>query len=97
MFKLLNMSGVSECTIEECAYNAFRTCHAIAITVGDSDVPMCDTFVVAPEHSLDKGPAGVGACKISACQYNRGLECSAGHVLVGKLENRVRCMTYVVP
>ena len=95
MFKLLNMSGVSECSIGECAYNSHQTCHAIAITVGDGDQPMCDTFLVADAHSHDKGHAGVGACKVSTCQHNHALECSAGHILVGKLESRVRCMTYL--
>lgn len=97
MIKLINMSGVADCSIGECAYNADHACHAIAITVGDGDVPMCDTFVVAREHGQGKGRAGVGACKISACQHNRELECSAGRILVGRLEARVRCMTYAAP
>lgn len=95
MFKLINMSGVSECSIGECAYNSNHTCHAIAITVGDGDTPMCDTFFVGHDHSADHGHAGVGACKVSSCQHNRELECSAGRIMVGKLENRVKCMTYV--
>ncbi len=94
MIKLLNLSGVAECSAGECAYNSNQSCHAIAITVGDGDLPMCDTFFTAQEHSADKGHAGVGACKVSVCQYNRDLECSAGRILVGKMENRVRCMTY---
>lgn len=95
MLKLLNMTRVAECSITECAYNTGHACHAIAITVGSGDMPMCDTFYVAREHSTDHGRAGVGACKISACQHNHGLECDAGSVLVGKLEARVRCITYV--
>jgi Domain of Unknown Function (DUF1540) len=95
MIKLLNLPGVAECSIGECAYNSHQSCHAIAITVGDGDMPMCDTFFVARAHSADKGHAGVGACKVSTCQHNRDLECGAGRILVGKLESRVRCMTYV--
>lgn len=95
LFKLLNMTRVAECSVTECAYNTGRACHAIAITVGSSDLPMCDTFFVAREHSGDQGHAGVGACKMSGCLHNRELECSAGRVLIGKLEARVRCITYV--
>lgn len=95
MLKLLNMTRVAECSIVECAYNARHACHAIAITVGNGDMPMCDTFYVAREHSNDHGHAGVGACKISTCRHNHELECGASSVLVGKLEARVRCITYV--
>jgi hypothetical protein len=95
MFKLIHMAGVAECSIGECAYNTGHACHAIAITVGNGDLPMCDTFLVAREHSAGSGHAGVGACKIASCGYNQELECGAGRILVGKLNARVRCMTYV--
>jgi hypothetical protein len=95
MLKLLHMTRIAECSVTECAYNTGRACRAIAITVGNSDLPMCDTFHVAREHSAEHGHAGVGACKIAACLHNRQLECHAGNVLIGKLEARVRCITYV--
>ncbi|HKB60907.1 MAG TPA: DUF1540 domain-containing protein [Gallionellaceae bacterium] len=95
MFKLLNITRIAECSVGECAYNAGHACHAIAITVGNGDTPMCDTFYVANEHSAGHGHAGVGACKVSGCAHNRELECTANRVLVGKLDARVRCITYI--
>ena len=94
MYKLINMSGVSQCSIGDCAYNADQACHAIAITVGDGDKPMCDTFFKAAERSSVHGSAGVGACKVSACQHNRGFECSAGSILVGNQANQSSCLTF---
>ncbi len=94
MFKLINMSGVSACDAGECAYNSNHACHAIAITVGDGETPMCDTYFRAAQHSDVKGSAGVGACKVSACQHNSGFECGAGRIQVGNQGNKVSCMTF---
>ncbi len=94
MIKLINMSGVSACDARECAYNSNNACHAIAITVGDGEMPMCDTYFSSGQHSGVKGSAGVGACKISSCQYNQEFECSAGRIQVGNQANGISCMTY---
>ncbi len=97
MLKLINMSKVSACRVSDCAYNATELCHAIAITVGDGDRPMCDTFFAAASHSAARGAAGVGACKVSACRHNRELECTASGIEVGNVEGSVRCLTFAAP
>ena len=89
------MPGVSECTIEECAYNISKSCHAIAITIGDGDHPMCDTFFKSTARGGAKDTAGVGACKVSACRHNKDFECSAAGINVGSLKNHGNCLTFV--
>ena len=95
MFVMKKMPGVSECTIEECAYNISKSCHAIAITIGDGDRPRCDTFFksMVPGGVIDT--AGVGACKVSACRHNKNFECSAAGIHVGCLNNHANCLTFV--
>ncbi len=45
------MPKVSECSVDSCAYNTQKSCHAIAITVGDpGGDPACDTFFVAEQR-----------------------------------------------
>jgi len=95
MPQTIKMPRVAECAIAECAYNANRTCHAIAITIGDMSQPKCDTFFVSPKHSGTKISAGVGACKVSACGYNKDFECSAPNIRVAGERNQVRCITFV--
>lgn len=94
MFKFINLSGVSACDADECAYNSNHACHAIAITVGDGDTPMCDTYFRSGQHSGVKGSAGVGACKVAACQHNRDFECGAGRIQVGSQGNKISCITF---
>ncbi len=94
MIKIVNMSKVSQCNVSDCAYNATEACHAIAITVGDGDKPMCDTFFKTAAHSAVHGTAGVGACKVAACRHNQGFECSANHIQVANIEGHVRCLTF---
>jgi hypothetical protein len=96
MLKIVNMSKVSQCKVSECAYNADNACHAIAITVGDGDNPMCDTFFQTGSHCGAKATAGVGACKVSACRHNQDFECSAGYIQIGNMESKVRCMTFAM-
>ena len=40
----MEMSMVMKCEVNDCAYNMDNCCHAIAITIGDSMHPRCDTF-----------------------------------------------------
>jgi hypothetical protein len=40
----MEMTRVKSCEVAECAYNSKKMCHALAITIGDLDNPMCDTF-----------------------------------------------------
>jgi len=94
MLQTIKMPVVSECVIAECAYNANKSCHAIAITIGDGDRPMCDTFFKSPKHGGIKATAGVGACKVSACCHNTDFECGADSIQVGNEKNLGKCMTF---
>lgn len=95
MFVMKKMPGVSECAIEECAYNKKKTCHAIAITVGDGLHPLCDTFFKSALRGGAKETAGVGACKVSSCRHNKELECNASGIQVGSMKNMANCLTFV--
>lgn len=47
----MKMPKVLECALENWAYNAKKSCHAMAITVGDpGGEPSCDTFFTAVKH-----------------------------------------------
>lgn len=75
--------------------NQEERCHALAITVGGGDCPLCDTSVM----SMKKGGAfeakgGVGACKVEKCQFNESLECTADSIHVGIHDNHPECCTF---
>ena len=38
------MPEVKECSAQSCGFNKNSGCHARAITIGDNEVPGCDTF-----------------------------------------------------
>ncbi|MEJ2200718.1 MAG: DUF1540 domain-containing protein, partial [Desulfuromonadaceae bacterium] len=63
----LEMTKVTNCTASECAYNAGKICHALAITIGDPPrEPKCDTYFKSEVHGgAQYSTAGVGACKTS--------------------------------
>ena len=93
----MEMSKVMECEISECAYNMDNRCHTLAITIGDSMSPQCDTFC----QSSAKGGnascnAGVGACKVSGCINNFNLECSASGVTIGYKDQEADCLTFQI-
>jgi hypothetical protein len=91
----MEMPKVSECDVEECAYNKDSMCHAMAITIGDSVHPRCDTFCTSVSMGLDTScMAGVGACKTTACSHNSGLECSASNISVGIMNDEIDCLTF---
>lgn len=91
----MNMCKVSSCDVSECAYNSDSMCRAMAITVGDSMNPRCDTYCKSSSKSCDMGcTAGVGACKTSVCSHNQGLECGATEISVGYCGDDVDCMTF---
>lgn len=91
----MEMPTVSECEVEDCAYNCDELCHAIAITVGDETHPMCDTFCTCHSDDVDTNcVAGVGACKTSVCAFNKGLECNASDISVGYIGDEVDCLTF---
>ncbi len=89
-----SMPEIAMCSMEECAYNEKRHCHALAITVGGPH-PRCDTFL----RSIDKGGSAngsgrVGACKVVNCVHNRALECSADAITVSPHETHPDCATF---
>ena len=91
----MEMPRVSKCEVTDCAYNVDKLCHAIAITIGDTVHPMCDTFC----KSMTKGGdvsciASVGACKVSMCSYNTDLECQASEISVGYKGSEPDCLAF---
>lgn len=91
----MDMPVVNSCQVDACAYNAAHTCHALAITVGNSTHAQCDTFVGAGEQGGDPSSTGhVGACKMSDCQHNVQLECQAPGISVGFEQRQADCLTY---
>ncbi|MCK5639697.1 MAG: hypothetical protein KAJ19_02830 [Gammaproteobacteria bacterium] len=49
----MEMPKACECDMAECAYNADRLCHAIAITVSDTSRPKCDTVCICEEAQVN--------------------------------------------
>nr|WP_245651840.1 DUF1540 domain-containing protein [Streptosporangium amethystogenes] len=47
------MPVVNACEVDACAYNTDRSCHALAITVGDVRHAHCDTYFKAPAKGGD--------------------------------------------
>lgn len=91
----MEMPVVNTCTAANCSYNREETCHALAITVGDTAYAQCDTFTTVAARGGDPEAVGhVGACKRSDCRHNVELECQAPGISVGVQEDRVDCLTY---
>lgn len=90
------MPTVSQCTVEQCAYNLDNICHAKAITIGDSANPNCDTFFMAHQHSKEtKRIAGVGACKVGVCEFNNDFECTLENIIVGFSGQKINCLNFI--
>lgn len=92
----MKMPEVTECSVENCAYNHGMECHALAITVGEpGGQPACDTFFATTKYGGDADTtAGVGACKLAECEYNCNFECAAGHISVGIIGDHPDCLTF---
>lgn len=89
------MVKVKQCDVSECAYNVDNQCHTIAVTIGDDDHPMCDTFCPSQSKGGQKNMiAGVGACKVSSCRHNDSLECRASSISVGRQSEEADCLTF---
>lgn len=87
---------VRKCTVIQCFYNENdNICHASAILVGDSQCPMCDTFINNDQHGAPADNAKVGACHEADCEHNRMLSCNALGIEVGWHANHADCMTFV--
>jgi len=91
----IDIPVVGACEIDACAYNTDQHYHARAITIGDGEIPECDTLFrgVGRVHAVDI-QAVVGACKISSCRFNDDLECSADSIRVGRSGDNAQCLTY---
>lgn len=97
MENAVHLSEVARCTVPECVYNRGGRCYARAITVGNGELPQCDTFFSANNHVARQSRiAGVGACKVYACRHNEGYECTAEHIYVGYAGegHYIGCLTY---
>ncbi|HKL23022.1 MAG TPA: DUF1540 domain-containing protein [Tichowtungia sp.] len=95
MKKNVKMTEVLNCSQQECAYNQSSKCHALGITVGGGGKEhLCDTLIVADEHTSREETSGVGACKASGCVYNEDWECSADSIDVGIIGGQTECMTF---
>ncbi|AXE27086.1 DUF1540 domain-containing protein [Streptomyces globosus] len=91
----MDMPVVNQCSVEDCAYNRDSACHALAITVGDTRTPHCDTFFTSSRKGGDPATTGrVGACKVSACRHNNNFECNAPGISVGYVQSEVDCLTF---
>lgn len=91
----MEMPKVTKCDVINCAYNRNRTCHALAITIGDTMRPKCDTFCESAEKGGDMdATARVGACKMALCMHNNQLECAAVGIEVGYQEAEPDCLTF---
>jgi hypothetical protein len=91
----MNMPKVTQCEVEECAYNQDSECHALAITIGDDENPMCDTFCDTGSKGGDPATiAGVGACKVGVCSHNKSLECTMRNITVGWKGGGPDCMSF---
>lgn len=91
----MKMSAVKDCAVSNCAYNEKKGCHALAITIGESADPMCDTYFKSDTHGgVKEKMAGVGACKVAECRFNERFECSAPDIHVGFKHNHPDCLTF---
>ena len=91
----MDMPVVNQCAVEDCAYNQDHTCHALAITVGDTVNARCDTFFSSTAKGGDPSSTGrVGACKVAACRHNVQFECGAPGITVGYQQSEVDCLTF---
>ena len=92
----MEMTQVRSCEVIECAYNSGQMCHALAITIGDLNNPMCDTFCQSPtQGGYEEDIAGVGACKVGACANNHNLECECDCIDVGYKDGEIDCLSYM--
>ncbi|MHC5145450.1 MAG: DUF1540 domain-containing protein [Planctomycetota bacterium] len=91
----MEMAMVKECGAIGCSYNADNMCHALAITIGDTVHPTCDTMCQSPIKGGDgEVTAGVGACKVASCAHNSSLECDCSEISVGYQGTKVDCLSF---
>lgn len=95
MRMILDLPAVASCTVEGCAFNTQKKCHAKAVTIGNSGNPSCDTFHPSSHHTGNvRMLAGVGACKTEDCTNNENFECTAAEIHVGTNRGHNVCLSY---
>ncbi len=94
--KEITTSKVWFCNATECSYNSREKCHAVAITIGDSEgSAFCDTRVEGQSKAGVEQAEGVsGACNVSDCIFTEALDCVARGIRIKSVENNVECRTF---
>ncbi len=90
----MEIPKVLACSVNECAFNSNKECHALAINVGGHH-PACDTFTNHGHNAGGTENMGIGACKVDHCKFNKSLTCSAPGITVGHHEHHADCKTYI--
>ena len=90
----MKMPTIFDCNMKECAYNAEKNCHAMAITIGSAS-QICDTFMKRAQKGGVMDMVGsVGACKVEGCKFNDSLECMAEGIHIGMHADHAECDTF---
>ncbi len=89
------MPFIIGCDAEDCSYNKNKECHALAITIGVSGLPQCDTYARLKEKGGAAESFGtVGACREELCMFNDSLECSSAAILMRLRNGRPSCIAF---
>ena len=94
MQKTIEMPEVTRCDATACVYNRDSICRARAITVGNSEEHLCDTMMLAENHTQRQDCAGVGACRSTNCGLNEDYECQAERINVIFPGKHAMCGTF---
>ncbi len=91
----IRMPFIIGCDAEDCSYNTDKECHAMAITIGVSGLPQCDTFAdLTGKGGVLESFGCVGACREELCTYNDSLECTSAAVLIRMRNGRPNCVAF---
>ncbi len=89
----MDMTNISKCSMENCAYNMDGLCHTLAITVGPH--AECNTYIHASSRGgFNNVTGGIGACLATDCKFNKQLECSASKIDVASHDKHADCDTF---
>ncbi len=90
----MDMTQISTCNAQSCAYNMNGLCHTLAITVGPH--AECNTYVHASSRGgFDDANGGIGSCLASECKFNERLECGAPRINVASHDKHADCETFL--
>jgi hypothetical protein len=89
------MPFIIGCDMEGCSYNRDKECHALAITIGVSGLPRCDTYTsLSGKGGVAESFGCVGACREELCTYNDSLECTSAAVLIRMRNGNPNCVAF---